>query len=866
MSIVKVTRSDVETTTLVTTPSRSYTSSSLGVTGSVGVFSRLSKVERNKDAYKLYGYLQYDDAFSNVRNFAASGRLQKPYNIYSLLSGAFFQGKPVNANDPSDNILYKFTDLKSQTAVQIERIVPTPYLSRYSLSKNNVKDMLMPHYRVEYPHAHWAYTNYNSLNFFTSYNGSTQMVPTSSVLLYPNVVRTEDRAVINVQDGYVSGTYCLTGGFSFDFYINPRYNQDGLEPGHFKAGTIFHLSSSYALSLVTGTLKDKNGLPDGFRIQLQLSHSADYPPSTVLPGAYPKNLVFLSDDNSLRYNNWHHVIVRWGTNIINNGTGSFIVDGVRRGDFVVPSGTISPRIFKKGPNFFDPAVGQPDMLCVGNYYEGQNKGNDRQSYFFNTDARQKHGVSEILLNNYSGLGSYSFNHPLKAEVHDLSIRRYFVSDAEIAATGSRGAGSAAFNFKNYAFYLPPFFVEDVPHRAYTVVQTPLFSADGTTTEPFSIPMAFNANGHYVNLENYVKDFSNSIFPRLMNLTASYPYYAPRTSLSTTKDANELIAQDSNIVKRNLTVLPCDDGNFDPNYEILTGERLKSKYVDSTGCVDYSYVSLENMCFPGSTGTFGDAVKDSAFELANVGPTPEYPLNAAANNSAYNTFLGQVNNLFNVGSSAFINRLFSYPSDKDILIRKLRTVPLVILNRLRDFSSNQVTIFNISNIYYGKRILPGSFTITDSSLSGSHGSVGITLKDDGRGNLYRADSLTKHYTQSTVGNIFYDEGIVLVKNPHLYFFGKDKYQLSFKGVYDVISSKYEILANRGLLNSSSNSTAARNGDNTRPSGDPIDNETFVYINTVNFHDENLNVVAKAKLAQPVIKREGDKILFKVAFDF
>jgi hypothetical protein len=42
--------------------------------------------------------------------------------------------------------------------------------------------------------------------------------------------------------------------------------------------------------------------------------------------------------------------------------------------------------------------------------------------------------------------------------------------------------------------------------------------------------------------------------------------------------------------------------------------------------------------------------------------------------------------------------------------------------------------------------------------------------------------------------------------------------------------------------------------------------MVYITRVNFHDENLNVVGRAELAQPVSKRLSDKFLIKVKFDF
>ena len=196
----------------------------------------------------------------------------------------------------------------------------------------------------------------------------------------------------------------------------------------------------------------------------------------------------------------------------------------------------------------------------------------------------------------------------------------------------------------------------------------------------------------------------------------------------------------------------------------------------------------------------------------------------------------------------------------------RDMPLTIFQRTKDSSSNQVTFFDISNLYFGSRILPGSFEISDLSMTGSSGQVSVTLKDDGQGNIYRADSFTPHCVWNSVGNIFYNEGIVLIKSPHLYFFGKDAYEMSFSGEYRLHTSKYEILAPRGMLNSSSNPSFSRVENSISASIDPNEKDKFVYISSLNLHDENLNVVAKAVLAQPVIKRENEKILFKVAFDF
>lgn len=91
-------------------------------------------------------------------------------------------------------------------------------------------------------------------------------------------------------------------------------------------------------------------------------------------------------------------------------------------------------------------------------------------------------------------------------------------------------------------------------------------------------------------------------------------------------------------------------------------------------------------------------------------------------------------------------------------------------------------------------------------------------------------------------------------------------MSFSGEHQMHTQKYEILAGSGLLNSSSNPSYANVQNMISASKDPLDTDKFVYISSINLHDENLNVVAKAILAQPVIKREGEKILFKIAFDF
>jgi hypothetical protein len=41
---------------------------------------------------------------------------------------------------------------------------------------------------------------------------------------------------------------------------------------------------------------------------------------------------------------------------------------------------------------------------------------------------------------------------------------------------------------------------------------------------------------------------------------------------------------------------------------------------------------------------------------------------------------------------------------------------------------------------------------------------------------------------------------------------------------------------------------------------------VIITGINLHDDNLNVVARAVLAQPIIKRSEDRYLFRIKMDW
>jgi len=865
MSIFKVNPTDFQSVTVTTQPSRYYSSSSNGITGSLRIFARKTEIEKDIIEDDPSTPLNEGSTFFNDWNALKNKSLLT--NIFDSVEGLLTASNKTPLST------------RKQKTLEVVRFTPTSYFSTTTLKKLAIKNNLSHYYRTQFPSAHWGYSNYHSLNFFSS-----STVPTSSVLLYPN---SDDGKMPKI---YHPGRYAFSGAFSFDFYINPRYRTLD-SAGHFKAGTIFHLSSSYALSLITGSEKDINGLPSAFRLQLQLSTSADISPSLASPfnsssGRTPRNLTFLSDDNALKWNHWHHVVVRWGTNSVNHGTGSFNVDGIDKGTFVIPSSSVAIKTNYRIA---------PAALCIGNYYDGKNDaiGIAAQYNFFQR-AVVYEGASPYQLpspgNNFntdidvpsiSGVPVFKFEHPLQAEVHDLSIKRFYMSDLDIKASSSTGIS----NFNDVCFYVPPFFTMDSPvkydsayspnvaasaNRVVGVPYTLSQAGSGFTSTPFNTSLAFGADGHYINTENFLKDFASSFsgsnnFPRQYFLSASL---VPVNS-NVGKTANEILYSQPAVRKRNLTILPCDDGNFYPNYNVLLTSSLRvfdpaAKnysvfnqdpstvfYVDDLENTLPGFINLNfrkkdfNLVFSGSWST--EIVY--TWDASSLTFSAKKPTGQVYNGS---TQLNALRNFINQGKDV-ANNLFIAQS-KMKLSSSLET---------QDISSNQVTFFDISNLFYGMRILPGSFTITDSAVTGSGGAISITIKDDGNGTLYRADSLTTHCTWNSVGTIFYNEGIIAIKSPHLYFFGQDQYEMSFKGEQNLHVLRLETLAPQNYLNSSSNPSFMPVASTARPN-EPDPN--FVYITGINYHDDNLNVVMKTQLAQPMMKRHSEKLLFRIKFDF
>ena len=826
MAFVYITKDLFENTSVQLKPYVHFISSSVGggVTGSAQV-TALELGKKGSSGFKDIIRPPPDTGLGSLA-LNAPGYDEGDYQILQLIRSAGYIVNLARAQGLSSSDIKGFVErylgavndapvpVKFKKTVDVFRFDPpvTKFQKNTSI-KNNIRKVLMPYYRTAYQNSEFSYTNYHTLNFFTG-----SIFPTASCLIYPN--KSQKTGLTGIYNPSASNG---DGSFTLDFWMNPRYKLEQTQD--FRAGTIFHMSSSIALSLLTGSSKDIEGKTDGFRLLLQLSHSADYPPSSfnpdILPGTFPKDLVFASADNTLSFNNWHKVSVRWGGPNTNNYSGSIDIDDLST-SFHVPSRSLTHEDF--------------DAIFLGNFYDGPNENSadpDAIVQFFNSNVYQQAGITLMGGSADPVNADKILTHPLNAEVHDVKLYNRYLFNSELNSIRNKGPVSSN-DPAGLIFYVPPFFQKETRNR--DVLLTPFQKMDYThanahTDDPFNVAFSFGVGGKLINLENFTRELIQGEFPRLFQLTAStidvtienitadeYVYGAIPEAVMSSAGAKY---NSGSIAKRNLTILPNDNGLFRPNYfPLVTSSNANSPFITPGGGVDYSSISLENLVpssslFTGlvfQTGSIFDQIC-SASQASNPGVGP-----------------GSV---------------------------------LTIAQRTRDLSSNEVVVFDISNLYYGNRIHPGSFIATDYDLTGSRGKVKLTFKDNKMGGLYRADCLTEHASFTSYGNIFYDEGIAIIKTPHAFYFAKDSTDLQFNGEHNMHVMTINAFCPKGMFNSSSNPQykllSASNDAND-------ENSKFVYITGINVHDDNLNVIMRVNLAQPVTKREDDGFLFKIKKDF
>jgi len=215
---------------------------------------------------------------------------------------------------------------------------------------------------------------------------------------------------------------------------------------------------------------------------------------------------------------------------------------------------------------------------------------------------------------------------------------------------------------------------------------------------------------------------------------------------------------------------------------------------------------------------------------------------------------------NYNSSKLIFRNNDYISNEDLVYRYL-PLPFHSINKSDISLFSQ--IIDINTQYYNKKIKKGTFKLKDENILSTNG-LSMSISDNKKGFLFRDDCLTKSADWNYLGNIFYKDGICLIHHTSLYSFAKTDFSIEFVSEGRMFVHETNIPVIEGKLNVSHNSTY--NKDFRLDESAFNSDEPFVYITDVNIHDENMNIVAKAKLAHPIPKKNTDNLLIRLKMDY
>jgi len=864
MAILRILPEHKSNTTVEFAPRRVFSSSSNGHTGSINVIVNRSPTQRdsidmregltNTEGPQKFSENTFEgrrDMIYNARfNTVGQGNIfsenAPPYN-YDLQLGLLMDGANPHDGDgngkPDDfenfppelfkqqfvqlnlnfaHIGYSDLPLHPRNAYQlaISRSLPgTDFAGKEFRKKEIIRNVLDSAYEIGRPGFKWGYGNFNCLNFFKT---DTSDVP---AVVYPST----------------SNLYLPTSSLQIDFRLKVnRYPTD--------SGTIMHLPGAFAVSVITGSTVDPLNRPDSYKLLLQLGTDAtgSIAPSTVdvsVSNADRGNTQIYQSVPMITSSFWHDCSIRF-SNTENNATGSFVIDGRLAGTFE-PTGSFTVA------NGLSQAR---DLLVLGSFFTGS-----------------ANNAAQLVSNRYG------FVSPLDAELHEVKISNNYRSLKEIKAN----LGTAVTSSSDLLFHLPVLYSSDSPAMQYYAFSgdVGLNGQNDTNTESTSLSEFFETTPAFINnvkfdspfntnhsniggictmnSKAFLRDFAKGTYPILhamMDNTNGAPFDVAGFS------SQHILSQSLSLFdeqqRANLLVLPCDDGDFKRTYDVYPDSQLTGSVVDATRPEIIRLTDLGNfrnvfdsqLIFvdEGWTYSESEAIEPpSLFPTLQEMSTPVQSLPKAKDNPV------------TIPSQRFFD-----PEDYGLIGASER-------------SSNMVVMFSIPTLFYGNRLRPGTIKLTSDMYQGGGSTVGsrfvkgndyrmrTTLCDDGYGNIIRCDTSGSLATSNFAGSVYYEDGIIALKSPHLFNFGAHNFELEFQGVQNTHILELLVPVPRSVFNSSSNP----NYNTFKPFADVNEEaKSFMYLSTLNFHDSNLNVVAKARMAQPVIKRINDKYLFRVKFDF
>lgn len=757
------------------------------------------------------------------------------------------------AQNPFNSVSVKYQNPRKYN---INVAIPGFEYSLTSSLLNVVKNTCMPFYRPISPSMHYGYRNYSSINF-----QSESIKHNKFAVIYGD---------------YSGDQYRLSSSFTFDFWVKPKRSI-------VRAGTLIHHSGNYAVSL----LNDVQTNQDRLYLLFQFGRGTYYTPDNI-PSTHVGVTVFSSSKRYLQYDRWTHVLARWSS-VVNPMTGSIFFDGLKDSEFTMNTSSIFP---------LDGGT-DSHQLVLGNFYNGEpgsmynHDGTTRrcflhsamgtvEGFHYLSDDNNDPTIRDVVYDSI-----YTFNYPANAEMHEIRIWKAYLNASRFKSYIDRGLEDkfVTNSAKNHlAFYAPVLYA---PRNHRKIIKANLNRGESQSTSgntsnyfsdnnPFNAKLAFNTNCLKFNNSNYLIDFAaakrhtqegkkvkNYKFgqygaPRLYNLTSTMLYnvsttYFPPYFVNDLSENSDIYGGFNSIdysvecgdVLDSRLILPNDNGGFMPNWDLFDVLDLTDRNTIITEDNGYYWSSSNNSrhvcrnnldCFRNDLGAIDYSMISMRNLIIDYSPAlnPEQGL------------ITQIN--AENGISPY------YPSRNSS--DSYKPLGRYVAARQMSYDSIWSRIIMIPKIYYGDRIKPGTFKLTDD-LSGSMNK--IILADDSNGALYRYNEYSSA-PYSWVGNIFYNEGIALVTNPHLYRISRRRIEIEFSGENSVYvhTLRLKIPDSRMSLPSSKIVYETENEFSKDSSA--------VIIDSINVHDKNYNIIYRARLAQPFRISENDPVMIKLKMDY
>ena len=272
----------------------------------------------------------------------------------------------------------------------------------------------------------------------------------------------------------------------------------------------------------------------------------------------------------------------------------------------------------------------------------------------------------------------------------------------------------------------------------------------------------------------------------------------------------------------------------------------------------------------------------------------------------NTMRGYIDYIRGVPTSS--NGVINYTSNK-VLDDTTLKLKRPYTRQLKDTA----TLISVPQKFYGEYIQPGSVTVTDDSTSST-----FVFKDDSYGNLYDVAYSSSYanrvpdsnYSGSLVGNIFYNDGIIVITETGSYSSvatsnGTDGFNLKFNSTQTIYEREYVCVVGESEFQHTTNKSlkVGRSGSFTMGSfvtsslrgtrhdrfpynlvgystgsinvngynigteliGEATHSDFATYVTEIGLYNDNNELLAIGKLAKPIKNEKEMALTFVVRFD-